>query len=920
MSLTRALATGQGRLEFRLVIEGLDTEFVTHKAMERAAVAASSTTARRVGLKREGIRLQESVDIPNAKLSVGGMTLRIADIGGYATQTFARFPSITAWLKEDLAASGETQISVTSVAGFSDSSVIHIDTEAIRIDVSNEDPDIFQISERAVYGTIAQKHWAENDHNMRSPEITDRPPALEGRRAYIYYYADSDIVDGSPGNGTQMYIGIVTGEPRLNDSLSEWEISIGSITSTLDQVVGLENAEPFTARGVYHPWNAPFIMKVNEGSNADHGTASYGGTFAGTVTIYGFYETQQAFVDELNTQFAALTFSQSGTLFASVIDEDLIKIEYTTGATPRSCGLNMPRTWGLYALDGGVEPHWSGRGWYDDTDSLVGSFDATSTYCCYLHTSMPRSSAFLIDTPLVVGEYDLSLADTYPDTRLYVGGSLPFTVASASAVVVAVECDGRKDEAVWIASTDDAATRSIDFNRDDVRALSNYTYRGNNFPAPPIGRVYPSFNDPEFQPYDSRYEFYITTIPVSATNVAEFLDVLADNSATYCNAGIMPFLTTTDYDQVLSERKLDPAIENRPWADPRSYIFSKAKRLGQILAEELKLIGCYPCLGTAGKLRFRKMEVPSTSSIADFDITSAKTTWFVKPMWERNSLGMLNTVEYQGAYNAREDKATGPTVTVRDVSGFGQTRIAKSISIKPLSKAVNEPGYNDLTTIASEYFGMFGYPYVIVTIGVPFSLFTHALVGTVGSFVSGVLPDELDGTRGYTTAKKGLVIGRDWDLAKGQGVLSLYVPIMRAAGYTPTVRITARTDNGSNNWTLTVSDAQWDALSSAYYSDAGSLAAYFPVGSSVRVWQWDNDSPTEIEGIVTALNSTTSISVTFESTWTPGTISTTNAWNLSYSAAEDADVTTAQKAYAYIAGLDRRIDFTTTDSAKVFGA
>ncbi len=904
MSIGRALETGSGRLEFRLVIEGLDTEFVTHKAMERAAVPASSTTARKVGLRRGGINISEHVDIQAGKLSVGSMTLSIVDVGTFASAQFARFPTKTVYLMQDVTAIA-TIIYVSNHAGYAVNDVMHINTEAMRITAfGGEDPQQVTVS-RAVYSTIAQKHWTENGKNLRQPEVTERPVSLEGRRAYIYAYADADIpLTGGVTNGTQIYIGIVTGDPRLNQNLTEWEITIGSIASMLDQGVGYEDLEPTTLRGIYHPWNSPFglyVQELNTASNYGYSSLTDGTDFP--IVMTKFWETQQDFASDLNGELGVEdnTFVSGGVLSCSAIDDDTIQIVYRTGTTPKYCVVYLPtpRTDGYYTMDGGTFGDVaSGGGWYDADGVRKSTLASSSTYHAFIRTLTPRSTAFKVGfIPPDPNAYDISQTGTYPETRAYLNGAMPVSIVSATAVIVRSYFDLETPvERVLTPTANDSALRYIEFSRDDLGRVGAY-----------IGGA-------------SRYTFAHVTTPTTASNVAEYLDLIVDNSFNYCNIGAMPFLTTTDYEQVLSERHLNPSIQNRAWADPRQYVFGKIKKLGQILAEEMKMIGCFPCLGLTGKLRFRKMEIPSSSSTPAFVITSANTTWNVVPTWERSSQGMLNTVAYQGEYDSTQDKALGREVVVRDVTGFGQTRIAKGISIKPFSKASTEPGYEDITTIASEFFGMFGYPYVIVTLGIPLTLLQKALVGTIGSFVSGVLPDELDGTRGYTAAKRGLVVGRDWNLATGFGSVTMYVPIMRVAGYTPSVRITARTDNGSNNWTLTVSDAQWDALASTYYADDATLATYYPVGTRISVYEWDDSAPTQLAGVVTALNSTTSISVTFDATWTPGVISTTNAWNLGYDGAEAVALTSAQRGYAFIAGPDTAIDFVVNEPAKVFSA
>lgn len=915
MTWARLLATGQGKAEFRIAIEGCPIEFVTHARLKRTAIPSTDVTERANGLKRDGIRVVERLDIGKAEMRLDGMSLKIADIGGRATYAFARMPArVTHLLAEVNSTSDPVNVDVASTTGFSADDHININTESLRI-ASVTSGTRFSCR-RAKYQTNAQKHFTENGFTMRVPEVTDIPPTLEGRRIWVYAYGEND---STSGDGSQIFLGVVRADPRLAE-MGVWEIPVDGIDKLLLQDIGYDSLNPkLLPRGIYHSWGNPFVLYALE---EDPG-ATY------PIKLIDFYNDQDEFVAALDAALITetSTFTYGGTLRATKLDEKTVKIIYTTGpSTAAACVVALnPQLRDDFDnnLDGG------NTYWYSNVNGAKvdnHSLSTNNSYYALMDSPCPRGVLYAsYNTRTGTGysndESDPTQSALFPGNRFYFDGAtnlaaLPIVSAIVAGANVDVATSRRRNEiapvwpTTWRVTNVEASERYVEFNPTDMINTTD------TFPAGEGGLLQ------LWVPYETERPFEITltsSTSTNARNVADFLDTLVDDSKDYINLGIMPFLTTDDYNQSLSEAQMDPAIANRTWARDRGYGLANRKSLAAIIAQELKLIACFPCLDVNGKIRIRKLTQPSSSAPTVWAITSANTLVSDPPKWERNALGLVNTFSYQGGYSFSEDKPTTIPITIRDVSGFGITRISKEMKVTPFSTDPKTISANDVETMSSEYFGTLGYPYIVINVTVPMTLFTSALVGTYGTIASNLLPDITDGTRGFSTALIGMVIGRDWDLARGQGQLEIYVPIARVSGYTPAVVITAASNTSGNNWTLTVRDYNYDdAANTTYYAENGLTTAYFPVGTRILIYQWDDDTPSTVAGVVTSVASTT-IGVTTDGTWTTGgSMSATNAWVLGYNVASDSALTDAQKLYAYIAGSDMRIDFSTSQDAKVF--
>jgi hypothetical protein len=195
---------------YRLVIEGLGIEAVTDPAMERSSPDLSRV--RVVGLLREGLRLSEQCDVARGEIEASGMTVSIVDRqhDQIWCSWLAQQPERRAWLTTDLPVS-DTTVDMTSTEGIAVNDVIHIGTEAMLVFGVNSATQL-EVT-RAWWQTIEQAHYTSDGEELVTPIITlTRPITLEGRRVYLYRYADGDSLQG---DGTLVWRGVCSTDARL---------------------------------------------------------------------------------------------------------------------------------------------------------------------------------------------------------------------------------------------------------------------------------------------------------------------------------------------------------------------------------------------------------------------------------------------------------------------------------------------------------------------------------------------------------------------------------------------------------------------------------------------------------------------------------------------------------------------------------
>lgn len=875
MTWPTVLATGSGALEFRLQIEGYQREWVTAVSM----AGNTSDTPARIrcdGLQREGIILNESANLKEAKLRLGTMTLQIADIDGAAALEFSRKPTKVTWLRTTISASA-TNVPVASTDGWTTSDQLNIGTETMDI-TALVDADDFTAT-RAIWSTIAQKHWAEDGERLRAPMVTNFPQCMEGRRCRIYAYAAGDDMTGG---GTPIWIGVVATEPVLTGGTT-WEISIDPLTRLLQADVGEDLEQPATPRGIYYPFNAALLVSIGQAAGASGVPTNW----TDPIHITGFYATQEAFCAALTTKLAAAATAagMTGTFAAVPTEDGGWQFTYTTpAATPLYAQFDFSSV-----VDG------PGGGFLNtyptgDAAARVGTVVAETTYYTPPSRSyVPRGAWGNVTGVVVAGD-----AAAAPRYRVYLGGT------------ITIDGDMTAAQVRWPDGTE--ATHVLDAaGYDDIERYVEVLRPG--FGAAPLGATFMWPGLPRFK-FGRRYG-----ADIDGVDFADFLTSVCTDAPNYANIGAVPFITFSDFDDgvslAITAAVVAEAAAGRAFLTHRRYFAFGAMSLEDWIAEDCKLYGIFPCLNSSGRLTFRRLKQPVPTEIGAAEIAGDETLMDGGfPGWEPNAVGMTNTVIIRTGYDPVEDKHTGDEYKVRDVPGFGINRAARVTEIAPMSAAVMDETtltIDQIYSVASPILSVFGAPYWTITVEVPLLLF-GVLLGDVVTIVSPHLPDPETGTRGWTEPKATMVVGRHWDMGTGRGTLRLLGHAQNLTGYAPNMRVTGDVinDPGTNlDHTLTVSGSDVLGNANAYIPAGSDATNWFAIGDKIRLVEWDATVPDTGKGTVTAVTATT-VRVTLNSGHATFAATT---YLLGFDSANTGSIATRQKAFCFLAGTDGLIDF-----------
>ncbi len=890
MTWGATILSGSGKLSFRFHIEGAMYDWVTDTAMIKAGTTgAGAVAARKLGLKRDGSVFGEDIDILHAKLKCKAPSIRIADIGGHASYAFTKIPTRTCWLTGGVLTSG-TSLTVTSNTGWTAGDILHLNTEAMHV-TGTSSTDTINV-DRAVYGTQAQAHFTIGDQaGLAAPEVNNEALCLQGRRCRLYVYGEGDDPQGS---GTLVWNGLVLGDPESDNGGAEWTIPCGGLDRILDKNFGVQFG-PFKPRGVYYTALNPFVLLLGEMT----GASALGGTTAheATVTMIGFWESNADFVAELNTQIqlAIAAFSMSVSARESGDPDQWSLVVQTTPASPRF----------IYNIITSLVDR-SGNDWVDSsTGSIVTEFDSSSEYTKAIYSGSVRSTAF--------EEYpgagaDLSLSATYPPLRMYLNGDIgAYFTTSTISIQPPGGIPGEHSGAVYWANsyTIDTTDNFIDF-------FVRPAFGAHVIPAG-YGTVFGRYSA---EPLDRMYAVTIAGHPFDAVgDVGAFMNALATYSNEYANLGTMPLISSSEFD-TSSVAAVNEAIAGRAWGSGRSFRALPNKKLGEILAEELKLIGCYLAIGGTGKLRIRRVTGPLSVVPSDSAALTSATilTDETFPQWRKNTMGLINTLEFQDGYDADEDDWTGDVVRVTDATAFGVTQTATTLTISPYSSGPPVT-LGDIVDVGGSAFALFSYPYASVTCDVPISKFSAVLAGNTITMATKHIYDPALGRRLLAGEVSGgmLIVGREWDLTRARGRITTYYPINAAAGYAPAMYIDS--DGGAGtSWTFSVTGDS-PISGASILPDSTNAEDFFATDMRVNVYAIDDDAPTYYAGIITSVSGS-SIDVTFDSAF--GGIGA-DLYVITYAPATDALLTPEQKRFCYVADSDRVIDFSTAKPARTFG-
>lgn len=828
--------------------------------------------SRIVGLRMDEVKVSESVDLVRAHWEADGFRVTVADVAGKATEAFSTRPTAITYLDEStgVATAAATSFTVKSTAAFPSSGYIHLNTEAIAY--SGKTSTSFTGLTRARWNTRAQYHYSPDGERQRFPEVSDLPQIMEGRRCRLYAYGSGDPRDG---NGALFMVGVVRTEPSFDGTT--WSFTVDPLSSLLDAEIGSDLEEPTSIRGIYYPATGPLLVEIFERSGASIAGTSIAASVA--FALAGFWESNEAFLADLNTQIAAQmaapdlgTFTQN---VRAIAIGDSWGIRFTTGPSAERFMSIQANS----ATDNlSVAPYVPGG-----TTGVATV--TTSTDYVYRQSDLvaglgtvPRATINGFDATYLEAlglaasrQVDLDVA-TYPRYRLYLSNGAGVTANTTS---ISVEWSsngvggGLSDPFTATVTDVDTTARSVDFARPSpITPGTRYASTSASPPTIRMGRDY------------------------GVGSLADFIEGLTAQTSQYVNTGAVPDLWAADID--VGEIRAAAAASSL--TSRRQYVAFAEASLRELIEEECKLLGVYPCLDSNGKITFRRLRLPSASEAASasLDVTSIIVSDGYLS-YEQSALGIFNTFTLRTGYDAIEGEHKGTSIKVRDVAAFGLKPSSRAIEVAPFS--LDPPGpipLEDVVRIAGRVLGVFGGPYAYLTIEVPLTRF-GVLLGDAVSITWAKVPDG-SGGKGVTAAI-GLVVSRKFFPMEGRGELTLLLTTQRIGGYVPASKVTLITGTSGTTGPFTLS------LSADYFPSGQNAASYWQAGDLVRVYRWGSATAGTVLGTVSSVVANNLI------------ITTATNWSHSGSTwAVGGRVSTAisranQKLFVHLAGSDLGLDW-----------
>ena len=117
---------------YRLEIEGLGVEAVTDPGLEKTTTDGRK---RVVGLLREGLQIEEQVDIARAEIESSGMNVSIVDrqTDSIFTTWFSRRATTRTYMTASLLSTSTGNVYVDSTTGFAVDDFFHVGTECMQV-------------------------------------------------------------------------------------------------------------------------------------------------------------------------------------------------------------------------------------------------------------------------------------------------------------------------------------------------------------------------------------------------------------------------------------------------------------------------------------------------------------------------------------------------------------------------------------------------------------------------------------------------------------------------------------------------------------------------------------------------------------------------------------------------------------------
>jgi hypothetical protein len=955
MSWAHVKSTGSGFLNYRLVIAGWPHEWTTSIKVTHA----SGADGRKVypSLKFDGLKITEKVSIRDAWTDVQGMTFTIIPTtpGEETVNGFTRDPVVMGYLAAsptltagDIAATGSSALVVLDTSFILAAGTYHIGTEALTGFGTNS-------LNRARWDTVNEKHTA-----VLGVAVYNWPPTMEGRRAYLYAYGEGD---DPTGNGTQIWVGVVSSPQKMSGDGITWTINCESVTSVFKQRLASAENREYRIRGIYHSDNCPLAIAYR----AHYSDDSHQATAFDTIWISGFDETQEDWITRVNARLGGLIALRASAPPHNGSAELVSAIYEERGGTPTitlnhrpsaDLTINFRSVWlpAQGVLDGAMIERAS-------TQSVMITLAPWATPearrmalgADYFYDFVNVFNSMVIDYfGDGSGAYTLENVPsdflppyTYPlpAARAMLGG-VPPGASSWNNAGLPYKSDPRLAGTSSIVNPPDR----LYLNTVDGLSVGDVLYVSNGDKSTPIqisaidvpGRwVTAAIKNGDYAVY---FDDKSTLIPLRTmalnTDLGGFLTAVVAASPN-ANDGDTPFVINGDVNTATLAAAFAGSGIDSYWYH-RNYTYFKPTAIKDVLTPELKMIGWMSRLEADGRVGFTKMPRLSATRAANRTLTDASILPPANGMagswieWASQPDGLVNAATVKLGYDpVQDDFNENLTFNVRVISSVADHKSsgkgAVDIEVKStqsgsasVSASVNattfvlRPGLSlggvanntKVTEWLEVYLSILSTEYAVVTLSVPFTFFDQ-LVGNVLDVTCKQIPHGQGGAnpRGVVS-RKASIIGREWNLDPklGQmGKLTLYFPRIIGAGYTPTGRVTGQVAIGGNSWTLAFSPSNAFNLR---WSETGNgdIAKHFAVGDWIQVIPTGQINPTVVAGQVTQVYgpvldiTATLIDVTFTTTWTPGS----SVWNLMF--LQNANLlTTRQNTYCIVADANRAL-------------
>lgn len=811
MGWNEIISGGTGWSEYRIAIEAFDYGFVTNRAMTKTSGGVQYLN----GLMREGLQINNSVDLDEFKIRASTMNFGIVDLGEQATQVFVRRPTYSSRLIAELS-DFTTTVSPASMEGISSGSYLFIGTEAIKV-VSTGSTTF--TSERGVMNSDIQYHSIESEMEASiAPMISDVPLILENRRVYLYAYGNGDDLQG---NGALIWRGVVQRNPTMAEP-GKWKIAAYPILERLKGELRGTGFSEMKVRGIYHK---DFQLRIAKSSTAD-----VRGSEDSAITLHledAFHENRDAFVYELNQSASVLATTAGWTEIPSFafLPDGTMAMFYTTEATPKALVADIrsdifPKEEGFFA--GGIGAMAFPQG------------DGTGVYTVEAGTGYYQTPLFQ-DGVTTTRELPYPSAMSQGRTIRVSAPDLPSSDAGFGIMAI----DNRNDEKGTTIQdfTVNSTNRSITINDPDIPEYygpSSFLTNGD-------------LRWDELVITNEDFLFNLAFMPGTEKSIHGFLTSMTTYGQLYINQGIYPNISADDFDLPGIAAALSGASLSLYQLE-RDYIFYEAeKSIEDIVTEELKLINYIPSFTTDGRITIKRFKFASLTAegsreIAHSEILTDKG-W---PAYDK-SIRIRNVATLKAGYDPKEDehKTTVSTFYLDSISLLNGKK--RSYEIAPVSVST-VPLTNDIIDgILMRPLIVRGVPLVSIEIDVPLTCFQIG-IGDPVSLSSLHIPNVQTGRLGIEQIP-GMVYGTKWDLDSGRGKLQIVTSEIAYKGYSPSADIASATQTGpGKNIVITLADNS--------YSIAGeSDGAYFRLNDRIEIvqndaWEPIRDDNTRIDKIV----------------------------------------------------------------------